>query len=119
MPGISIHVVDVSRGIVAAGMQVELLAIHDRQPPRLIASGAISGTGVLASPALEHRFDPGFYEARFHIADFYRRDGSIPAASVPFLDVVSYRFGVADPAAHYHLPMKCTPWGYSCFRGGA
>ena len=38
---------------------------------------------------------------------------------VPFLDVVSYRFGIADLDAHYHLPMKCTPWGYSCFRGGA
>jgi len=40
-------------------------------------------------------------------------------AAVPFLDVVSYRFGIAEPEAHYHLPMKCTPWGYSCFRGGA
>ena len=38
---------------------------------------------------------------------------------VPFLDVVTYRFGIADPAQHYHLPFKCTPWGYSCFRGGA
>jgi 5-hydroxyisourate hydrolase len=38
---------------------------------------------------------------------------------VPFLDVVTYRFGIADPQAHYHLPFKCTPWGYSCFRGGA
>jgi tripartite-type tricarboxylate transporter receptor subunit TctC len=37
----------------------------------------------------------------------------------PFLDVVSYRFGIADPKQHYHLPFKCTPWGYSCFRGGA
>jgi 5-hydroxyisourate hydrolase len=38
---------------------------------------------------------------------------------VPFLDVVTYRFGIDDPDAHYHLPMKVTPWGYSCFRGGA
>jgi 5-hydroxyisourate hydrolase len=38
---------------------------------------------------------------------------------VPFLDEVSYRFGIADPRQHYHLPMKLTPWGYSCFRGGA
>ena len=119
MPGVSIHVVDVSRGVVAEGMRVELFAIEDNAPPRPIASGAISSTGVLASPALERRFEPGFYEARFHIADFYRGDGASPAVSVPFLDVVSYRFGIADPAAHYHLPMKCTPWGYSCFRGGA
>jgi tripartite-type tricarboxylate transporter receptor subunit TctC len=27
----------------------------------------------------------------------------------------------ADPdgyTQHYHLRFKCTPWGYSCFRGG-
>lgn len=118
MPGVSIHVVDVSRGVVAAGMRVEFYAVIDGSSPRLIASGAVSKTGVLADAALDRRFEPGFYEARFHIADYYRgATGSAPA--VPFLDMVSYRFGIADPEAHYHLPMKCTPWGYSCFRGGA
>ena len=118
MPGISIHVVDVSRGVVAAGMTVELLAIGSDQRERLIAAGAISSSGLLAHDALNGRFEAGFYEARFHIADYYRAAiGS--TAVVPFLDIVRYRFGLADPDAHYHLPMKCTPWGYSCFRGGA
>jgi 5-hydroxyisourate hydrolase len=117
MPGISIHVVDVSRGIVASGMRVELFAVSGAAS-RLIAAGSISKTGVLADPALNERFDLGFYDARFHIADYYRGATGTKVA-VPFLDVVSYRFGIADPEAHYHLPMKCTPWGYSCFRGGA
>jgi 5-hydroxyisourate hydrolase len=117
MPGVSIHGVDVSRGVVAAGMRVELFAVPDGVP-RLIAAGSLSGTGVLADPALNGRFEPSFYEARFHVADYYRAAG-IPAPAVPFLDVIAYRFGLADPEAHYHLPMKCTPWGYSCFRGGA
>ena len=117
MPGISIHVVDVSRGIVASGMHVELFAISG-DSSELIASGSISKTGVLAAPVLNERFEPGFYEARFHVADYYRAAIGATAA-VPFLDVVSYRFGLAEPEAHYHLPMKCTPWGYSCFRGGA
>ena len=61
-------------------------------------------------------FEPGFYDARFYLADYFRASiGS--TAAVPFLDVVSYRFGLAEPEAHYHLPMKCTPWGYSCFPG--
>ena len=30
-----------------------------------------------------------------------------------------YRFGIADLAQHYHLPLKMTPWGFSLFRGGA
>jgi 5-hydroxyisourate hydrolase len=117
MPGISIHVVDVSRGVVASGMHVELFALSG-DSSKLIASGSISKTGVLAAPALNERFETGFYEARFHVADYYRATIGATAA-VPFLDVVSYRFGLAEPEAHYHLPMKCTPWGYSCFRGGA
>ena len=118
MPGISIHVVDVSRGLVASGMKVELYAVDEFDDCRLITSGAISATGVLADSALNRRFDQGYYEARFHIADFYRVATHADLV-VPFLDVVCYRFGIADPDAHYHLPMKCTPWGYSCFRGGA
>jgi 5-hydroxyisourate hydrolase len=111
-------VVDVSRGVVASGMRVELYAVAGGPAERLIAAGSISNTGVLADPGLNRRFEPGFYDARFHVAEYYRRTtGEAPA--VPFLDVVSYRFGLADPEAHYHLPMKCTPWGYSCFRGGA
>lgn len=117
MPGISIHVVDVSRGIVASGMRVELFAVAG-ETERLIAAGNLSPTGVLADPALNQRLDPGFYEARFHVAAYYR-DAIGANATVPFLDIVAYRFGLADPEAHYHLPMKCTPWGYSCFRGGA
>ena len=118
MPGISIHVVDVSRGVVASGMRVELIAVTGGGAQRLIVAGSLSKTGVLADPTLNGSFEPGFYEARFHIADYYR--SSIGAtAAVPFLDIVFYRFGLAEPEAHYHLPMKCTPWGYSCFRGGA
>jgi len=113
MPGISIHVVDVSRGVVAAGMRVEVYGAD-----QCIVSGAISPKGLLELEELAREFAPGFYEARFHVGDWYRRHGvSMPA--VPFLDVVTYRFGIADPEQHYHLPFKCTPWGYSCFRGGA
>ena len=110
MPGISIHVVDVSRGVVAAGMQVELL--HDG---KRIAAGKASAKGLLE---VDGWAKPGIYEAVFHVADWYREQ-RVPLPSTPFLDVVTYRFGVSDPEQHYHLPFKCTPWGYSCFRGGA
>ena len=113
MPGISIHVVDVSRGVVAAGMRVEL-----SRDGKLIAGGMVSPKGLLEEKALGETFAPGAYEARFHVGAWYRDQG-VALPSVPFLDVVSYRFGISDPAQHYHLPFKCTPWGYSCFRGGA
>ena len=115
MPGISIHVVDVARGTVARGMRVEVYATT---PRRLIAAGAVGATGVLDDAALAATFAPGYYEVVFHVAEFYRAaDAALP--EVPFLDTVNYRFGITDSAQHYHLPMKLTPWGYSCFRGGA
>ncbi|MEI9804173.1 MAG: hydroxyisourate hydrolase [Pseudolabrys sp.] len=118
MPGISIHVVDVSRGVIAAGMRVELHVIADNGEPALLVQGAIGAKGLLEKPELAATFKSGAYAALFHVGEYYREAGvNLPV--VPFLDVVYFHFGIADPAQHYHLPFKCTPWGYSCFRGGA
>jgi 5-hydroxyisourate hydrolase len=117
MPGLSIHVVDVSRGVVASGMRVVVRALVTGQPI-MIADGAIGTTGTLDVAGLGARLDRGTYEAEFHVAAFYRA-AAVALPGEPFLGVVTYRFGIDDPAQHYHLPFKCTPWGYSCFRGGA
>ncbi len=118
MPGLSIHVVDVSRGVVAAGMRIDVFALAPDGARRLLARGTLSAKGTLDDPALDAVLDAGAYEATFHVAAYYREAG-VPLPPIPFLDVVFYRFGIADPRQHYHLPFKCTPWGYSCFRGGA
>jgi 5-hydroxyisourate hydrolase len=118
MPGISIHVVDVSRGVVAQGMNVELHAIAPDGEASLVTFGAIGANGLLDKAELAATFKPGVYAALFHVAAYYR-DAGVPLPAVPFLDVVHFHFGIDAPAQHYHLPFKCTPWGYSCFRGGA
>jgi 5-hydroxyisourate hydrolase len=115
MPGLSIHVVDVSRGVVAAGMKVELFALAPAR--RLLVIGDVSDGGLLESKVLDMPFESGEYEAVFHVADWYRAQG-VTLPEIPFLSTVVYRFGVGDSRQHYHLPFKCTPWGYSCFRGG-
>ena len=116
MPGVSIHVVDVAHGVVASGMRVEFFAAGAQR--RSIASGVIGRNGLLNAHELAAEFAPGRYEAAFHVGEYYRQAGvSLPA--VPFLDVVHYEFGITDAQQHYHLPFKVTPWGYSCFRGGA
>ena len=75
MPGISIHVVDVSRGVVAEGMRVELLQGDSR-----LASGHIGATGLFDDPALKQRFAAGNYQAVFHVAAYYREAGvALPA----------------------------------------
>ena len=34
-----------------------------------------------------------------------------------FLDVIPICFGIADAAAHYHVPLLLSPYGYSTYRG--
>ena len=111
MPGVSIHVVDVSRGVVASGMRVELYAAEKK----LLVSGVTNAKGLLE---LDGTAQAGTYEAVFHVAAWYREQ-RVALPAVPFLEVVHFHFGIAEPKQHYHLPFKCTPWGYSCFRGGA
>ena len=118
MPGMSIHVVDVSRGVVAEGMTVEVAFVPANGPRHILASGIISAKGTLDHAALTMTLEPGRYRAVFHVGAYYRA-ANVTIPEVPFLDVVTYDFGIADPRQHYHLPFKCTPWGYSCFRGGA
>lgn len=116
MPGISIHVVDVSRGIVARGMRVALHA-QNGDGFAAILDGQIGPGGLLVDARLSQTFDAGRYRAVFDVGSYYR-DADITKAAVPFLGVVHYDFGIAIPDQHIHLPFKCTPWGYSCFRGG-
>ncbi len=114
--GISIHVFDVSRGIAAAGLQVEL-----RGPDGgVLAAGSVGASGAFDHPVVrgEGLVSIGSYEAIFHVGDWYRAQG-VAIPSPAFLEIVPYRFGIADLAQHYHLPLKMTPWGFSLFRGGA
>jgi 5-hydroxyisourate hydrolase len=38
-------------------------------------------------------------------------------ADPPFLDDIVIRFGVADPAGNYHVPLLLSPYSYSTYRG--
>ena len=118
MPGLSLHVMDVAHGVVGSGMRVEVWAMVGPGVPRSVAAGTIGRDGGLSDPALAQTLAAGPYRATFHVGAYYAARG-IAAETYPFLDVVHFDFGVADPAQHYHLPFKCTPWGFSCFRGGA
>ena len=118
MPGISIHIVDVARGRVAQGLVVRVERL-DGERRTLIVQACVGPSGSVDDLAERaDRFAAGVYEATFFVGDYQRQCGeSLP--SVPFLDVVPYRFGIADARQHYHLPLKLTAWGFSCFRGGA
>lgn len=113
--GISIHGVDVARGVPATGLAVEVYALAPER--RLIASGTLAANGLLEHPIVSGEgVAAGSYEILFALGDWLRAAG-YPEDQTGFLDVLPFRFVVTDVAAHYHLPLKFTPWGISLFRG--
>ncbi len=48
---------------------------------------------------------------------YHFRSRGIEQSEPPFLDIVPLRFSIAEPEAHYHVPLLCTPWSYSTYRG--
>ncbi|MFM8656584.1 MAG: hydroxyisourate hydrolase [Chthoniobacterales bacterium] len=51
----------------------------------------------------------GEYELVFHVGAYF--------GEAKFLDMVPVRFRIADAAQNYHVPLLCSPWSYSTYRG--
>lgn len=67
MPGISVHVIGVTRGLPAAGLVVEVYALDGGPGGRTrIGGGPLSARGTLEDPGLAAA-GRGLYEAVFHV----------------------------------------------------
>jgi 5-hydroxyisourate hydrolase len=108
MTSLSTHVLDLTHGCPAAGVTVRLL-----RDGRLLAEAMTDEDGRCPGlPAVA----PGRYALEFTVADYFRAHGMV-LPDPPFLDVVTIAFGIADPQAHYHVPLLVSPFGYSTYRG--
>ncbi|MDP2084185.1 MAG: hydroxyisourate hydrolase [Gemmobacter sp.] len=110
------HVLDTARGCPAAGLRIVLFRMSETGNTRLadMVTNADGRTDAHILPA--DRFATGTYELVFHAGDYLRASGQ--AGDDPlFLDQVPIRFGMNDPAAHYHVPLLLSPYGYSTYRG--
>jgi 5-hydroxyisourate hydrolase len=116
MGRLTTHVLDTASGVPAQGMRVEL---HDLDVPRSVplAGFCTNADGRGPAPLLEDgTLRAGRYELRFHVAEYFRSRGTV-LPDPPFLDVIAIRFGIADAAQHYHVPLLVSPWSYSTYRG--
>ncbi len=117
MAGLTTHVLDTARGRPASGVAVELYAIGPDGARELIASARTNADGRTDAPLISAaQARVGAFELTFHVGAYFREQGAA-TAEPPFLDVVPVRFAVADPKAHYHVPLLVTPWSYSTYRG--
>jgi len=113
---LSTHVLDIAHGCPAQGMKIELWQLEgdDRT---LITTAKTNADGRTDQPLLSaDEMKPGQYEIVFFVGDYFAARGT-PQPKTRFLDKVPVRFGIADAGASYHVPLLCTPWAYSTYRG--
>ncbi|MEA2811575.1 MAG: 2-oxo-4-hydroxy-4-carboxy-5-ureidoimidazoline decarboxylase [Rhodospirillaceae bacterium] len=113
---LSTHVLDTHAGRPAVGIAIELYEFAGERAHR-IATAVTNADGRTDKPLIGDRPLPiGRYELRFAMGNHFRSRG-IETADPPFLDIVPLRFSIAEPEGHYHVPLLCTPWSYSTYRG--
>jgi 5-hydroxyisourate hydrolase len=113
---ISTHVLDLARGVPAAGMRVALWRLQ-AGARELLAEAVTNADGRTSEPLLSaDEWTGGAYEIVFQAGDYFRAHG-VAVTDPPFLDEVVIRFGVAAGAVSYHVPLLLSPFGYSTYRG--
>lgn len=115
--GLTIHAIDIARGIGASSLAGELYLLGEdgsRTPMDGFVVNAEGRTdrwlveaGMLRRADYELVFDAGDYFARAHFG----------VGAMPFFERIRIRVRVHDAGVHHHIPLLLSPWGYSCYRG--
>src|SRR5579863_2315275 len=106
---LSTHVLDTADGCPAQGMKIELWSLAGDQP-KLLKTLRTNADGRTDQPLLgADELKAGVYELVFYVGEYFAQKTSA-RPKVPFLDKVPVRFGIADPAASYHVPLLVSPW---------
>ncbi|MFA5539606.1 MAG: hydroxyisourate hydrolase [Gemmobacter sp.] len=110
------HVLDTARGLPAEGVGIVLYRIEGGARAEITRT-VTNGDGRTDAPILPKAdFAPGVYELVFDAGDYLRATGQAGAEPL-FLDEIPIRFGMAEPDAHYHVPLLLSAYGYSTYRG--
>jgi 5-hydroxyisourate hydrolase len=116
MGRLTTHVLDTAQGRPASGLALAL-SRHDGARYVEVKRATTNADGRCDAPLLEGpAFAAGRYRLEFDAAAYFRASGVV-LPDPPFLDRVTLDFGVADPGAHYHVPLLLSPWSYSTYRG--
>jgi len=109
MGKLTTHVLDTANGRPGAGLSMELFLLEGKEW-KLLKSVKTNSDGRTDAPLLEgEQFRTGTYQLVFHLGAYF--------GSREFLDQIPVRFNIADAATHYHVPLLCSPWSYTTYRG--
>jgi 5-hydroxyisourate hydrolase len=106
---VSTHILDASVGRPAAGVAVVLSSLESAGDWLHVDSGETDGDGRYR---FEAATEPGVYRIVFGTGPYFTARGV-----AAFYPEVTITFTVADPGAHYHVPLLLSPFAYSTYRG--
>jgi 5-hydroxyisourate hydrolase len=116
MEKLSTHVLDTMHGGPAVGMAYEFFRVSDGAAT-LLSAGTTNADGRTDKPLLgAGEVKRGTYRLRFHVSAYFRAKG-VQLPEPTFLDWVTLDFGVSEEGGSYHVPLVCSPWTYSTYRG--
>ena len=108
---ITTHVLDTAVGKPARAVPVRL-DLADGDTWRPIGAGATDDDGRLRTLTPPGPVAPGRYRIGFDTGAYFAACGT-PG----FFPVAEIQFEIVDGAAHYHVPLLLSPYGYSTYRG--
>lgn len=108
---ITTHVLDTALGRPAAHVPV-VLELADGDGWRVIGAGATDDDGRLRTLTAAGPVAPGTYRIRFDTTAYFNAN-----RTEGFFPLVEIQFVIKDGAAHYHVPLLLSPFGYSTYRG--
>ncbi len=111
---LSTHILDISGGIPASGVDIRLYKLNEGRP--LVTSAVSNSDGRTDNLLLEgEAMGSGEYELEFDVGPYFKSQGSA-AVEPAFLDTVVIRFSISANE-RYHVPLLVSPWSYSTYRG--
>jgi 5-hydroxyisourate hydrolase len=108
---ITTHVLDTACGRPAAGVPV-VLERHDGAGWQPVGAGTTDDDGRLRTLTAAGPVAAGTYRIRFDTAAYFAAQGV-----EGFFPLVEIQFLVRDGAAHHHVPLLLSPFGYATYRG--
>ncbi|MBK9033561.1 MAG: hydroxyisourate hydrolase [Myxococcales bacterium] len=108
---ITTHVLDTALGRPARGVPIHL-ELHEGDGWRALGAGTTDDDGRLRTLTPAGPVAPGRYRISFDTQAYFDAHGA-----TGFFPSVEIQFVVVDGAAHYHVPLLLSPYGYSTYRG--